>query len=135
MQTIQLKSEVTLRISDLLKGMEQLSLDDLEIIQRKIITLRVKKIAPSHSKKEAKLLERIHLGLPAQMLLRYDALDEKRQDKTLTDEEYQELMGIIEKIEEYDTNRLGYLAELCEIRSVPLGTLVKQLGIRPRQNA
>ena len=45
MQTIQLKSEVTLSLGDVLKGMEKLSVEEMDAFMKKLLTIRAKKIA------------------------------------------------------------------------------------------
>lgn len=131
MQTIQLKSEVPL--GDVLEGMETLSVEDLETVLHKVLHIRAKKIAPSLSKRETELFEHINATLPDELQERYYELDEKRELDTLTDEEYQELMGLIGQNEVLELKRLESLVELSKIRGVPFRTLIKQLGIQPRE--
>ena len=134
MQTIQLKSEVTLSLGDVLKGMEKLSVEEMDAFMKKLLAIRAKKIAPSLSAKETDLFQQINATLPDETFHRYDKLDEKREMGTLSEKEHRELMDIIDQLEELDLKRAEGLAELSKIRGVPFKTLVQQLGIQPRQS-
>ncbi|WP_395091871.1 hypothetical protein, partial [Armatimonas sp.] len=61
----------------------------------------------------------------------YRSLLQKRAAETLTPEEQQQLIALSDEIEERDGQRLVYLAELARRRSVPVRTLMQQLGLRP----
>ena len=81
--------------------------------------------------KEAELLQKIKQGLPAETQRRLDLLTAKRRAETLTDEEYEELLELVNEIELRDAKRVEYLAELAQLRNVSLRTLMQQLDIRP----
>lgn len=61
----------------------------------------------------------------------YRSLLQKRAAGTLTPEEQQQLIALSDEIEERDGQRLVYLTELARRRSVPVRTLMQQLGLRP----
>jgi len=62
---------------------------------------------------------------------RFRELNRKRQEETITPDEHQELLLLIEQIERFDVERVKYLIELANIRGVSLMTLMKELDIRP----
>jgi hypothetical protein len=82
------------------------------------------------SQVEADLLLKINEGLPAPRRQRYSELIARRQAETLTDSEYDELLQLTQQVEAYQTRRVGYLAELAQLRKVPLATLADSLGIQ-----
>jgi hypothetical protein len=129
MSTVQVKTE--LPFDELLKAVEQLSLPDLEKLMSQVIALQAQRKAPSLSKDETELLLKINQGLPYDVQRRFDDLVAKRQDETLTPDEHQELLHLIDQIEKSDAKRVQYLAELARLRGISLTTLMDQLGIHP----
>lgn len=127
MTVIEMKMEVSLPV--LLKGVEQLSTPELENFVAEVLSIQAKRRAPSLPKEEAVLLQRVNQGLPVATQQRFDHLNEKRRDETLTDEEHQELLALIEQIEESDVQRVKYLGQLAQLRNVSLPVLMKQLGL------
>ncbi|WP_416666121.1 hypothetical protein [Egbenema bharatensis] len=80
---------------------------------------------------EAELLQQINQGLPADSQHRYDQLRTKLNAKTITPEEHQELLALVDIFEQADAERLQHLIELSQLRQVPLPDLMHQLGIHP----
>lgn len=128
MATIQLQSQISL--DALIGGVEQLSTPDLEWLTNQVLALRAKRRAPSLPHKEAELLQKINQGLPVEMQQRFHLLTAKRRAETLTPAEYQELLSLGDEIELRDAQRVEDLAELAQLRHIPLRLLMKQLGIR-----
>lgn len=79
---------------------------------------------------EAELLEQINQGLPPDVQQRYDELTAKRRAETLTPEEHEELLDLINRIEQADAERIQVLAELAQLRGVSVPALMDELGIR-----
>lgn len=127
MTVIEMKMEVSLPV--LLKGVEQLSTPELENFVAEVLSIQAKRRAPSLPKEEAVLLQKINQDLPVATQQRFDYLNERRRDETLTDEEHQELLALIEQIEESDVQRVKYLGQLAQLRNVSLAVLMKQLGL------
>ena len=86
---------------------------------------------PRLSARESELLGQINLGLSAETWGRYHDLREKLAAETLRPEEHAELMRIANEMELANARRLEPLAELAQLRGVPLPSLMKALGIRP----
>ena len=78
---------------------------------------------------EANLLQKINRSLSIEVLERYDFLQEKRANKTLSEAEFQELSDIVEQKEMMNVERLKYLGELATIRKVSLRELMKDLNL------
>ncbi len=112
-------------------GVEQLSTPDLEYLTSQVLAIRAKRRAPSLPRKEVELLQKINQGLPIELQQSLSMLTTKRRAETLTPAEQQELLTLIDEIEQRDAKRVEYLAELAQLRNVPLRVLMNQLGIRP----
>jgi hypothetical protein len=76
---------------------------------------------------EAELLQKINQGLPPEVRKRYDELNAKLHEETITPEEHQELLQLVDRIELADAERLQHLIELARIRNVSVDTLMNQL--------
>jgi len=129
MPTIEVRSQVSL--DELLNGVAQLDMPELERFISQVLTLRAKRIAPGLPKEEAGLLEKINQGLAPDAQRRYDELTTKRRAETLTSEEHQELLALIDRIERADAERAQTLIDLARLRKVSVPTLMSDLGIRP----
>jgi hypothetical protein len=73
----------------------------------------------------------IRQELSLEVRKRYSELIAKRDAETLTPTEYDELLRLTDDVENWQAQRLGYLAELADLREMPFRALVKQLGIKP----
>ena len=81
-------------------------------------------------KDETELLQQINRGLPADIRQRYDALNAKLHDETITPQEHAELLALIDRVELADAERMQRLIALARLRGVSVDTLIEQLGIR-----
>lgn len=82
-------------------------------------------------KREAELLQKINLDIPAQTWALYLELKAKRSANTASSAELATLLGITEKVEAANVQRLTVLAELAQLRNVSLHDLMEQLGLTP----
>ena len=57
-------------------------------------------------------------------------LNAKRKAETLTSDEHQELLYLIDQIEKANVERVKHLAELARIRGTTLAAVMKDLDIR-----
>lgn len=129
MPVIQLKAELS--FDQLVNAVRQLSADEREKLLSKVISLRPLHEEHRLNANESDLLMKINQGAPDIVQKRYNELIAKRNDKTLTDEEYHELLQLTDKVELLDAERLEYLTELSRIRNKPLGLLIDELAIKP----
>jgi hypothetical protein len=121
--------EANLSLDQLVRAVEQLSKPDLDFFVPRVIALRAQRQTPTLSQTEADLLLKINEGLPALMRQRYADLIARRQAETLTDAEYAELLELTQQVEACQARRVACLAELAQLRKVPLTTLADSLGI------
>lgn len=129
MPTVEVRSQVSL--NDLLNGVAQLNSSDLEQFVSQVLALRAKRVAPSVSKQEAEILEKINRGLVQETQQRYNELVAKRQAEMLTDAEHQELLALIERIEKADAERVQALTKLAQLRNMSVKALMDTLNTLP----
>ncbi len=118
-------------VNELLKGVQQLSAEDFDLFFKKISSLRSKSGNKALAKEQS-LLEKINARMPLAMEQRFAQLIAKRDLETLTDVEYQELLQLTEKSEELQTNRLGYMMELAQLKGLTLPQVVKHYKLEPK---
>jgi histidyl-tRNA synthetase len=120
----------SMSVDELLNAVDELSEPDLEHVFDRVLWLRARRKAPVLEPEETQLLLEINRGLPTVLLQRYQVLRERREDETLTEAEYEELLQLSDQIEVLGANRLEALAKLADLRQVPLVQLMDDLGIQ-----
>ncbi|MEW5986222.1 MAG: STAS/SEC14 domain-containing protein [Chloroflexota bacterium] len=125
--------QITTQVSpdELLHGVEQLSLPDLEQFVWRVLALQAQRKAPGLPHNETELLLKINRGLPAEMQRRYDELVARRKAETITPDELQELLRLVDHIEKSDVQRVKHLVELANLRGISMSQLMQELNIRP----
>lgn len=128
MPVIQLKAELS--FDQIANAVNQLSTSEL---QKLLSQLAVRPLYEEYrlSDAESELLMKINQGVPRDVQQRYSELIAKRDERTLTDEEYTELLQLTDRTELLDAERLGYLTELSGIQNKPLLVLMDELKIKP----
>lgn len=79
--------------------------------------------------RETELLLAINQPVPAVQQTTYERLSAKLHNETITPQEHQELLTLIESLEQFQANRLQKLIELAQYRGVTLDELLHQLSI------
>jgi hypothetical protein len=87
------------------------------------------------SKREAELLQSINQSLSQIQWQRYHELLAKRQAEQIIEEERLELVSLSNQLEEANAKRIGYLAELAQLRHTSLDKLMSELGLTPATHA
>jgi hypothetical protein len=128
------KIEAQLSKEDLLEAVQQLNLPELEQFVQDIIAIKAKQQAPHLSKDETELLLKINQGISQNIQKRYQFLIKKRNQETLTEHEYKELLQLTDKVEIHQAQRLDYLVQLAQLRQISLTDLMTQLEIKPTIN-
>jgi hypothetical protein len=119
-----------LSTEDLIAAIEQLDPAEVEVVSQRLLHLQARRRAPNLSKREAELLREIYREKRSGFQERFDELNTKRRAFALTPEEREELLQLIEESEAFTVRRLEALAELAQLRQVPLPSLMKQLGLK-----
>jgi hypothetical protein len=132
MTTVQFKSEVSIELDQLLTGVAQLDTPDLEQLLIQIQQVLAHRQNPSLPALELELLQKINQALPEEIQQKYNDLSAKMRSQTITPEEHQDLLKLIDIVEQADGDRLQYLIKLSQLRNISLAELMKQLQIHPQ---
>jgi hypothetical protein len=116
-------------MENLLHGVEQLSLPDLENFVSRVMEIQAQRKAPTLSAEESELLLRINQGLSPDTWKHYEELKQKRRAGTLTEMEHQTLIDISNQIEEANARRMESLGQLAILRNVSPEKLMADLQI------
>lgn len=126
--TIQLPSSLEQRIRDnaVRQGIP------LENLVAQILASGINKLDLDEEEKirEAELLQRIRLTVvPEVELGEYYRLSVLRQAEQLQEQEYVRLISLTHRVEAIHAERLKYVAELAQLRGVPLRQTMSDLGL------
>ena len=130
MPKVHVTSQIEIDLDEVLQGLARLETKELEQFVEQVMALQAQRRAPSLPKDETELIQQINRGLPADIRQRYDALNAKLHDETITPQEHAELLTLIDRIELADAERMQRLVALARFRGVSVDTLMEQLGIR-----
>jgi len=125
MQTIQTEAD------QLLDAVLRLPSPEFDKFITKLQVLRRRSEIPRLPERESELLRKINQGVPHQLHRQYETLRRKRRQSKLTRDELQNLLALTEQMEQFDVERLKLIAELAELRGLPLPELMHQLGLEP----
>lgn len=117
-------------IDELLQATDKLDELDLDRLVERILMLKAKRKAPALPESETELLQQIDRGIPAELHQQYRDLVAKRDAQTLTDQEYELLLELSDRIEVLAAQRTSLLVKLAQLRQVPLIQLMDDLGIQ-----
>ncbi len=131
MTSVQVTSQINIDLDQLLAGVAQLETPDLERFTEKVTQLLAQRKVSSLPAQEAELLQQINQGLSPEIQQRYDQLQAKLQAETISPEEHQDLLTLIDTIEQADAKRLEALMALAQLRQISLPDLMAQLDIQP----
>jgi hypothetical protein len=128
----QITVQTQLPFEQLIQTVEQLDASELEQLIAQAIRVQTKRKTLSLPKDQSLLLQQITHCIPNQLQERYDLLISKRQDNTLTDEDYQELINLGEHIEAIDVKRLENLTKLAKLRQTSLNSVIEEFKLQPQ---
>ncbi len=122
--------QAKLTTEDLMAALEQLEPEEAEKITRRLLHLQAQRRAPNLSAREAELLREIYRDKRPGFQERFDLLNAKRRDFTLTLQEHEELLRLVDESEAFTARRVQALGELAQLRQMTLPALMKQLGLK-----
>jgi hypothetical protein len=122
-------------VATLFHEAERLDNRSLDAFINNILSLRVQRKTSDKQKEEAILLQKINKSLSIDQIERFRALNEKRLDNNISEQEHLELGVLIEKIEKLNVTRLKYLIALAQLSNITVRELMQQLGINTTANA
>jgi hypothetical protein len=117
-------------VNAILTTVRQMPIAEMEKLVDQIIAIRAERVAPHLTADESALLARINRGLSHEDRTRMRALIEKRDDETISTEEWQELAALTDRLELLHADRLAALAKLAMLRGVTLDEVKNRLGIQ-----
>ena len=117
-------------LDELIQAANQLNETELDRLLQRIVALRAHRKVHALRSEEALLLTQINQGIPSELRAAYQELRAKHEAETLTEEEYERLIGLSNQIEQVGAQRLEALAQLAQWRQVSLPTLMESLGIQ-----
>ena len=118
-----------LPFEELLKAVGQLNGEELEKLMREVVSRRARLMAPSFSEKETMFLQNINKGFPQEMRKRFAELDRKRKAEKLMPLEQEELVKLTDRIEDFNAERTGFMAQLARLKGVSMTELVKEFEL------
>jgi hypothetical protein len=127
---LRVTSQIELDVDEVLNGVACWQTKEVEQFADQVMALLARRRAPSLPKNESELLQKINQGLPSEVWKRYEELNAKLHEESITPEEHQELLAIIDRIELADAERMKQLIKLARLRNVSIATLMEQLDIR-----
>ena len=122
----------TQQLNSIYQSLSILNVVELEQVMQEVLVLRRKKLPTVLTQHETELLRKINAGAPAVIQKHYNFLVKKRNNETLSDDEYQELLELTAYMENLGVKRLEYLLELAKLRNSTLDEIVEQLQLKPR---
>jgi hypothetical protein len=131
MPKMQVTSQIEIDFDEVLEGIARLETSAFEQFVDKVMTLRAQRRASLLPQNEVELLQQATLGLSEHTWQRYHELSEKLQDETLQPGEQQELIGITDKMETANVQRIEALTKLADLRQTTVDALLDELGLRP----
>lgn len=129
MPTIQI--EANLSFEQLLNAARQMSYRELQHFVEQVLILRAQHDAPTFPVAESEMLLKINQPISTGLQHRYDELIARRDERTLTAEEYSELLHLTDQVESLEAERVKHLIELAKLRQVSLDEVMRQLGLQP----
>ncbi len=135
--TIELQPEIETRLREAVQLSGRAAPDLVHYLLEKALPQNSNE--PRASAQEARLLQKINLGIAEPVWLRYRALRTRlhalqngaAEAAALSAEEYAELLRLTEQVEKANVERVQNLAELARLRQVSLPEVMRQLGLQP----
>ncbi len=123
-----------IEIGEVLQGLAELNLSDLERFAKQFTKLLEKKKFPEISQREQKLIDQIKNGGPSEgFYKKYDPLSLKCAQGIMTEDENKVYLELIKVSEKWAVERLKFMVELADIWGVSLDDVLKRLDIQPRE--
>ena len=129
MTTITLKNNTIVNFPELVSAVSQMETKELEQFLHQMSIVLARKKSPL-STRELELIDFVYKKFPLQE--EYDFLQNKKNNDSLTEEEYQTLLILVEKSEAHNVEWLKSMIELAQIRAISLKELMLQLGFKDR---
>jgi hypothetical protein len=113
---------------DLLQATRQLTLQELKEYSAQVVAIYQERESAAVTT-EAPLLDVVHRSLPQPTQQRWDELLAKRDDASLSESEYEELLQLTDEVEALNVQRMTAVSQLAQARGVDLRTIMRQLNL------
>jgi hypothetical protein len=113
---------------DLLQATRQLILQELREYSAQVVAIYQERQSEAVTT-EAPLLDVVHRSLPQPTQQRWDELLAKRDDASLSESEYEELLQLTDEVEALNVQRMTAVSQLAQARGVDLRTIMRQLNL------
>ena len=114
----------------LIQGVAEMPISEMERFVQQVNALIVQKKATDKNYRERFLLGKINQTvLSKEKIERYQKLVQKLEAETISKAEYKEFMKLTELEEQIRYERLTYLVELAQLKSITLPELMDKLGL------
>ncbi len=120
-----------INISELLDNVGKLSSYEFEVFFTKIQSLRLQKTTSDSVAEESKLLKQIKTGLLSAKQVRFEYLIARRDERTITGQELEELLNLTHDIEKNDVIRLKRIGKLADLKRMSLPDVVGLYNLQP----
>jgi len=124
----------TQQLNQIFQSLSSLGLSELDQVMKRLIGLRKQRLTTVLTEIETDLLKKINSSTPIEIQSRYDHLLTKRNQETLSDLDYAELIELTNYTESLNVQHLEYLVDLAKLRNIPLDELIQQLELKPHLN-
>ena len=121
-------------VSELLSNVGRLNTRDFEIFFIEIQSLYGQKITATSTVTENKLLKQIKNRLTSSKQIRFEYLIARRDARTITEQEFNELLKLTDDIEKSDLLRLKRIAKLADLKRMTLPEAVHFYNLQPMQH-
>jgi len=135
MPTIQLNKKVNTNFEEVLSGISELELTDIEKFMKELALVVARKKAPALSGRETQLFLAINKPFNIELQKRYKVLRRKFDSNTLTSKEHEELLNINSKWDTFDLERLKKIIELAQLKNMPVDEFMEKHGLKKPENA
>lgn len=120
----------------LMQDIAQMPIPEMERFVQQVNELIIQKKTTDKSYRERFLLGKINQTvLNKEKILRYQKLVQKLEAETISKAEYKSFMKLTEEEEEIRYERLTYLVELAQLKSITLPQLMDNLGLNRSTHA
>lgn len=119
----------TVSIDEILHSVSALDTKDIIQFMHEMGKIVANRNANVLSKRESELLKSINQAIPKKLQDDYQNLNIKLNDETISEQEYQLLLKIIDRIERKRAKKLEFMVELARLRNISLQELGQQLQV------
>ena len=134
MTKIQIQTEIDAQT--FLSSVSQIPVNELEYFVRELNVLITRRKESNKEYRDRALLSKINRAvLPKGQTERYVNLHLKLEAETISESEYQEFMDLVAQEELLRNERVKYMIELSQLRSVSLPQVMNSLGLNFPTNA